>query len=246
VQDVEERPRTFFPSHINAYRQCPQRFYLQYIRKLKRPRPFSAALVKGGATHRLIAQHLPRFLRSGELPTDLRGQARLAVEAGNYPASELSQLERDALEVADWTVRALEMLPPGARPLFVERKLYSPVGRHGLQLGAQVDLVLQHDDQTVEHIDFKTGKLKHDPVQMLVSRIVVGKRMSQAPRITTTTLNVQHRHIETAEMDRERCAGDWGEIASTLRAVRSTDEWIVLPGPLCDYCQFKARDCPAW
>src|ERR687892_22637 len=103
VRDVPDRPRTFFPSQITAYRRCPERYFLQYI-------------------------------------------------------------EKDALDVASWTQTALDMLPRDARPMLVEKNLYAPVGRGPVQLGARIDLVLQHDDGTIEHVDFKTGKLREDPV----------------------------------------------------------------------------------
>jgi RecB family exonuclease len=246
VRDAADRPRTFFPSQITTYRQCPERYFLQYIEKRRRPRPFSSELVKGGAAHRLIARAIPAYFQSSFIPADLTSQALAEVAATEYPPEERAYLEQDAIDVASWTQTALDMLPRDARALFVERKLFATLGRGPVQLGAQIDLVLEHDDGVIEHVDFKTGKLREDPVQELISRTVVGRRVQREATVRSTTLYVQHRHARSHELDRDECRADWLDIAEAIRAIRSTDTWPARPGPLCDYCPFKARDCSAW
>ncbi len=63
----EPPPRTFFPTAINTFRQCPERYYHYYIRKRRPPMPFSRPMIMGGATHRMIASILPRYLQYGEV-----------------------------------------------------------------------------------------------------------------------------------------------------------------------------------
>jgi RecB family exonuclease len=246
VRDAADRPRTFFPSQINTYRQCPERYFLQYIEKRKRPRPFSSELIKGGAAHRLIARTIPAYFQSNLIPDDLTSQALAEVAATEYPPEERAYLEQDAIDVASWTQTALDMLPRDARPMLVEKNLYAPLGRGPVQLGARIDLMLQHADGVIEHVDFKTGKLREDPVQELISRTVVGRRVQREASVRSTTLFVQHRHTQSRELDRDECRSDWRDIAEAIRAIRSTNAWPAHPGPLCDYCPFKARDCSAW
>ncbi|MGH6914298.1 MAG: PD-(D/E)XK nuclease family protein [Geminicoccales bacterium] len=138
------------------------------------------------------------------------------------------------------------MLPRDARPLVVEQNLFAPAGRGALRLGARVDLVLKHEDGLIEHVDFKTGKLRDDPVQALVSRRVVGHRVSPSATVRTTTLYLQHRHADSRELDRDDCRSDWRDIADSIRAIRTITKWPAKPGPLCEYCPFKERDCSAW
>lgn len=247
MRDVVQVPRTFFPTAINTYRQCPQRYLLQYIRKVRRPHPFSAALVKGGATHRLLARHVRPYLHTGRIPARLLEEAHREIATTDYPANERKHMARDAEEVAELTIAGLEMLPLGARPVIVERNLYALLDGGPVQLGARVDLVVQHEDATVEHIDFKTGKRRPDDrLQMLISRIVVGNRMREAPRILTTTLYLQQRQADSNPLAGAEFQADWRELKATIREIRTATDWPPIPGPLCDYCPYKSRDCAAW
>lgn len=247
MQHIDKPPRTFFPTAINTYRQCPQRFLLQYVRKVRRPLPFSAALVKGGATHRLLARHVVPYLRSGNLPDRLLAEARQEIEGANYPPHERQHMARDAEEIVNLTVAGLQMLEPGAQPLLVERNLFALLGRGPVELGARVDLVVQHEDATVEHIDFKTGKRRPDDrLQMLISRVVVGRRMAAAPRIQTTLLYLQQRQADSRELAGPEFLADWQALKATITEIRTTTSWPPVPGPLCDYCPYKDRDCAAW
>ena len=218
----------------------------QYARKRKRPPPFSRPLVTGGATHRLIAEVLPDFMQTGEIPADIESRALREVSTTEYLADELPYREQDAASVAECTAAAFEMIPPGSSSLLQERNLYAPLGRSGVQVGARIDLVLSHANGEIEHIDFKTGKIRDDVVQTLIARAVVGNRFGNTRRIRTTTLYLQHRERRTKALDRASSGTDWRAIARDIRDIRLLDSFPPSPGPLCDYCPYQARDCSAW
>jgi len=243
---TQTRTRTFFPTAINVFRQCPERYYLKYIRKRKRPMPFSRPLACGGAAHRLIAAVLPDFMLNGEIPADLEQRALDEVSAAAYPAGELAYRKQDARDIAKWTLTAFEMIPPGSRSMLQERKLYAPLGRSSVQIGAQIDLVLRRDDGNIEHIDFKTGKVRDDAVQNLIARAVVGRKFGIQQPIRTTTLYLQHRRTQSTILDRRTSRREWESIARDIRDIRSLDDFPPRPGPLCVYCPYQARDCTAW
>ena len=243
---AQTRTRTFFPTAINAFRQCPERYYLKYIRKRKRPMPFSRPLITGSAAHRLVAEVLPDFMQTGEIPVDIAPRALREVSTTEYPADELSYRDQDAASVAACTTAALDMIPAGSSSLLQERNLYAPLGRSGVQVGARIDLVLRRDNGDIEHIDFKTGKIRDDAIQNLIARAVVGRKFGIQQRIRTTTLYLQHRHTQSTILDRRTGRRDWKAIARDIRDIRSLDDFPPRPGPLCDYCPYQARDCTAW
>lgn len=240
------RPRTFFPTAINAFRQCPEKYYHQYIRKQKGVQPFSRPMILGGATHRLIASILPGYMQSGEIPADIERQALEEISTSDYPDEEKQYREQDALDVVDLTRSAIEMLPAGATSVLQERNLYAPVGRSGIQIGARVDLVLRSDVGEIEHVDFKTGKVRDNTVQSLMARTVVGRRFRNAGEIRSTTLYLAHRQRQTLTLDRDVSRLDWEGIARNIRDIRSLERFAPTPGPLCDYCPFRARECSVW
>lgn len=242
VQSEMKRPYTFFPTAINTYRDCPEKYYHQYIRKLKRPMPFSRPMVTGGATHRTIARVLPQFLQTGEIAADLDARAMQELSTTTYPDDEREFLEQDTQRVVELTHTALEMMPAGAQSLLQERKLYARVGG-GVQVAAQIDLVLQRPDGTVEHVDFKTGRRRDNTVQSLIARTVVGRRFRVAEEIRTTTLYLAQRKLDSDTLNREEVRPAWEKIARDIKDMRSLDHFQPRPGPLCEYCPYKARDC---
>ena len=236
-------PRTFFPTAIMTFRNCPERYYHQYIRKRKRPAPFSRPMVVGGAAHRLIARALPPYFQSGEVALDLGSEAMREISSTAYPEDEFSHREEDAANVVDLTRTALDMMPTDAGLLLQERRLFAPLGRSGVQIGAQIDLVLGRSDGSIEHIDFKTGKLRDNTVQSLLARAVVGRRFPNAPGVQTTTLHLAHRKRDTGCLTREASRDDWRDIARNIRDIRSLDRFPPRPSPLCSYCPYQSRDC---
>ena len=242
-QSEPARPHTFFPTAIETFRNCPERYYHQYIRKRKRPAPFSRPLIIGGAAHRLIARALPLYFHSGEVALDLDSEALQQISTSEYPKEELPYREQDARDVVDLTRTAIDMVPSDATSLLQERRLYAPLGRSGNSIGAQVDLVLERSDGALEHIDFKTGKVRDNTVQSLMARAVVGKRFQTAPEILTTTLHLAHHKRDTSRLTSEASRDDWLEIAQNIRDIGSLDRFPPYPGPLCNYCPYQARDC---
>jgi RecB family exonuclease len=240
------RPRTFFPTAINTFRQCPERYYHRYIKKRTGAQPFSRPLVLGGATHRMIASVLPRYLHAGEIAADLEAQALAEVSTREYPDEERQHLAQDARDVVELTLAALELIPRRSRALLQERKLYAPLGRSGVEIGAQIDLVLQRPDGAIEHVDFKTGKVRENTVQTLLARAVVGRRFGTATEIQTTTLYLAQRQRHAVTLDRVTSRLDWQGVARTIRDMRANEHFPPTPGPLCAYCPFQSRHCSAW
>ncbi|MEZ4569903.1 MAG: PD-(D/E)XK nuclease family protein [Thermomicrobiales bacterium] len=243
---AQSRPRTFFPTAINMYRQCPERYYRHYILKKRRPQPFSRPLLTGGATHRLIARVLPTFMRTGQKPKDLLPDALREVSTSEYPPEEVDQRERDAADVVEWTFRALDMLPERSSLRLQERQLSCAAGKSGVEIGAQVDVVLQRSCGTVEHIDFKTGKVRDNTVQNLIARAVVGRHFGNAPGILTSTLYLRHGQYQSAELTADGSRLEWQGIARDIREIRSLGRFPPNPGPLCEFCPYQSRDCSVW
>ena len=60
------------PSSINLMLECPRCFWLQLVKKIKRPEGVFPSLP--GGMDRIIKRHFDKFMEKGELPPELRGE----------------------------------------------------------------------------------------------------------------------------------------------------------------------------
>lgn len=109
---------------------------------------------------------------------------------------------------------------------------------------AKVDLVLGHSDGTLEHIDFKSGRFKSDPVQEVLSRIVVAAAHGERyPVIRTTSLFVAEQKRASTVLERGKCRETWAMIRRTVAEIQSAASWQPSPSPFCGTCPFFGNGC---
>lgn len=58
------------PSSLNLFLECPRCFYLQIIKKIKRPEGPFPSLPRG--MDKILKEHFDRFMEKGELPPELK------------------------------------------------------------------------------------------------------------------------------------------------------------------------------
>jgi hypothetical protein len=125
-------------SRYADYRQCPLRFKLKYLDKL--PEPGSPAMQRGGEVHKEGENFL---LGSGKG----RGKAKVPESYRHFEDEMLQLLALDPMVEQQWGFT----------------RQWEPTGWFGSDTWLRIvcDVVVKYDDDTVDLIDFKTGR-KYD------------------------------------------------------------------------------------
>ena len=243
--------RLFYPSQINLYLQCPERFHLKYVKREKISEDFSPALAKGIAVHDVLAACNREYQATRSLPIDLRQRVQARLPQYNYSTDVAWQYEvEDALRQVRF---ALSCLDGKANVVAVESTYRWAYGGDdscpAFTLAAKVDLVLEcHDKEGrkyLDAIDFKTGGgLRVDPVQNVAVRLVVQKSLGQGyDRIVTSTAFLGEEKVRSEVIDVETCRGTWKDIKKAVADIHSEQHWSPSPSPLCEWCPFRENGC---
>lgn len=227
----------FFPTALTVYEQCPERYYWQYIRKLYPAKPFDRKMQIGDATHKTLARAM-NARRTVSTPPALETVAAFFLPESLYPAAERAQWPEDLRAVVRMAAWCLDRVPDDAEVLLVEHQLD---GRHrDLTFTSKIDLVVQHMDGEIEHVDYKTGRINAERVQQVITRFTVGHRWPEAA-IRTTTLYAGAQVCETAIETPATTKPIWSTILKTVREIQTATEWPARPTPLCNWCPYRER-----
>jgi hypothetical protein len=238
----------FYPSQLNVYLECPEKYYHRYVLRRRVSEPFSRALARGTAVHAVLADCFRTFQEQQAFPINLRERVDFHLPEAGYPADQADCWPDDAADVLAQVKWMLAWFDGSARVVGIEETL---AYRHGggsdcdpFLLRAKVDLVLAHSDGTLQHLDFKTGRVQRDPIQEVVARIVVAARYGEEhPTIQTTTLFLGEQHEETEVLTREECRETWQTIKRTVQAILTTTSWHPVASPLCAWCPYFDNGC---
>ncbi len=233
------RPESFNPKNIGVYAGCPERYYWTYVKKLRMPEPFSAARLKGIATHSVLAEVL-RYRMDGqpepESVAELGVLAADRLKEDEYPEDQRGEWSHDVRDVAEWAGWSLDRLEPEARVVAVEREFDYRWG--GYDFSARVDAVFEHLDGEIEHVDFKTGKAGWDHIQQVLSRVTVCAEYPERSVRTTFMYASQHT-VDSRVMARETLVTTWPEIAGIVESICTTTEWPARPSGFCGFCRYR-------
>ena len=107
----------------------------------------------------------------------------------------------------------------------------------------RIDLVLQHEDASLEHVDWKTGSRAWvDEIQNATGRIVVGRAFQEA-RIRSTTHFLGSTATRSRALEQEEVVAVWREIKELVAAIETEQTWTPTPNPLCAHCPFQRNGC---
>lgn len=239
-----------YPSRVKLYLQCPAQYEYKYEKRIKGVHPANHTLIKGNALHHLMGRVMRQVKAGRTVPPDIYPWAESVTSGLDYPA-EFSKLRReDAQDISRWSGWALAQIGDGARVVDVERDRYRTLQRavrgRPITLRSRLDAVVKHVDGSVEHIDYKTGKVRTDPVQDLISRTVVGAAYGGDRRIVTTTLFVAHKRRESRELKPDEVRPVWEDVKRAITAIATGEgPWDPTPTPLCEWCPY-CDICPAY
>lgn len=237
----------FYPSHLNLYRQCPEKYFHKYVERRRVQEPFSPALAKGIVAHAILAACFDEYRCQRSLPTDLR--ARIAAQLPRLPYPDGHAWNLDVEAVLGHVQFALMEFEGTARVLATEGTYDYPY-RGGSDcppfiLRVKVDRVLYHDDAGLEHSDYKTGARQEvDPIQNVASRIVVRHNFhDEYAYIRSSTLFLASRSTRSEELTREQVQETWREIKQIVNAILAVKAWPPKRSTLCEWCPFYGNGC---
>lgn len=244
VVTITRRTPIFWPSALRQYQSCAERYYHQYVARTPREAEFNRALLVGVAVHGLLADCHDEFRRTRSVSIGLATRAGALLPLDRYPALESASRLEDIVSVVDAAKWVLSRLDGRSNVLGVEQVLSYPFAGSAdtpaFVLRAKVDLILEHpQDGTLEHIDFRTGKVRADAVQEAAEQIVVGQAYgARYPTIRSTILYVTERQAVTVDLDRSACQQGWRDIQTLVRSIMADDRWSPNPSALCSWCPY--------
>lgn len=112
-------------------------------------------------------------------------------------------------------------------------------------LRAIADVLVVNGDKAMV-VDWKTGKVKDNPLQLRLFAAVVFEQYPEVQRVSTMFVWLAHNHVTELIFERHMLADMWNTILPRMLAVQSAVDLGVYkskPSGLCNYC--PAKDiCP--
>lgn len=248
-------PTTLSPSKVGAFKDCPLAFRFSVIDRI--PEPPSPAASKGTLVHRaleLLMLRPPHRRTLDDALADLdRARTELAADV------ELAGLELTPEEWAAFHADAERLV----RNAFVieDPAAITPVGLE-VMMSVQVDGVTVRGiidrleiDAGGEFVvtDYKTGRAPRHGFEKsrlsgvefyaLMCEAVLGRLPARVRlvHLAEPEVIVYEPSAGTVRGVRQRTGAVW----QAVRRACATDDFRPHPGPLCDWCTFRAY-CPAW
>ena len=239
------------PKHLVAYNQCSLKHHFEFRRRLKgdfRPNRFVS---EGNALHNVMRRWFRSTSdwRAGADPAVIAHWLHRELDDSHYeePTEHLLAMRT----VADHAAWCLDQIPSDVTVRLSEKDVQSPpvrIGDHPVRFQARVDLIVQHPDGEIEHIDFKTGGPQEDHwIQRGVERLVVGAAHpadADRPATRTTTLYAGPRLTDSQRHTPESFRSTRAELRDLAHRMLHDVAPAPTPSGRCAWCAFRDAGCP--
>lgn len=257
---VLEVPAHLSPSSIKLFRDCPQKYKLAYIDKIKEPPKWHLHL--GSFVHEVL-EHLYALPASDRTVDAIRSIAKTRweehgwidrVESLDEKKGSLADFKREAFEamtnlwhIEDPTVTHLDDM---------ERKVRVDVD--GVTMSGIIDRLAFEDGLAVIS-DYKTGKIPNPRFEngsdeakffQLLAYALMLEALDQRSTSRVELLYLSQKTRHTLEVTPTHLAVARGTIVETREAIdasATSGEFHCNVTKLCDWCHYKSTgDCPAF
>src|SRR5687768_11836462 len=109
----------FWPNHLKTYKDCPQRYYLQFVRKRKGRLVDTSAMKRGQVTHNVLAQAFRYFGARSAFPEGLDKRITERLPVDDYASHD--HWQQDVRVIGDWVESAIESFDTRKSVLAVEK-----------------------------------------------------------------------------------------------------------------------------
>jgi len=260
--------RIFSPSKIKQFDQCPKSYWFYFVDPIyygmkkdlkKMPQNIFSFNTLGKAVHNAITlfyylSEKERALQNLKNILEITWVSEVMWNK-NFPLGQwggFSNLDEEN-ESRNWAILMLENfynIQPKTKTLeFLPMKdfrhsfgdyetMITPINED-FDISGKFDLVLKNSDDTLDIIDFKTGKKENeDKFQMLFYKLLAEKKFKKPVRNlyyyflrSGKILEVDH-----SQLDKEKIMED---ILKKVDEIRKTVNYEAKPTSLCKYCLFK-------
>lgn len=138
-------------SKINTYKQCPRRYYYNYIKKL--PRQEWPHTLKGNLAHDVLEYWVKNGIMKGKDPAASMKEAFTYLRQNKYNDMPEEFVE----EVVPWLKAAVKNFKEQKfTPVEAEQDVHFTY--RGILMRGRLDRIDQVDDSTIEIVDYKSSK----------------------------------------------------------------------------------------
>ncbi len=239
------RQPTLSPTKITTYLACPTKYFWTYVDQRGRWYVKSKSYYSFGTTLHAVLQ---RFHDSKDTGVTTVGEAVSALEeswidAGYSSQDEMMQAMAEGKAIVESYVERREKEVVTAQTMYVEKLVRRDLGPFAL-IG-RVDRVDEHEDGTLEVIDYKSGRLevseedvKHDLAMNCYQVIMEG--LFPDRQIVSSIIALRSGKRATARLTAEESAEFLADITRLGTVILDLDWEGHSPQrkPLCERCDF--------
>ncbi|MEE9289356.1 MAG: ATP-dependent DNA helicase [Bacteroidota bacterium] len=231
-------------SQIDTYQTCPLKYKFRYIYKI--PTPPKAYFVYGDIQHRVLEAFFSKIKRGEEVSDEtLQRLYQERWREGRF-IDTLQQVEykkRGYSELQEFYERNKESLK---EPLALEDDFRISIGGH--KVTGRIDRIDALDDDSVEVIDYKTGRPKGQDnadksMQLSIYALAVRERFEKEPRLLSFYYLTNNEKVSSSRTDEQLEAAKKSilEVAEEILG----ENFEPNRNFHCEWCDFKPI-CPAW
>ncbi|MAE96126.1 MAG: hypothetical protein CL910_15830 [Deltaproteobacteria bacterium] len=250
--------KTFSPSSLNCFENCPRQYYYRYIEKVPVESEGIEAFV-GKRVHEVL-ERLYHFVDQGMVPPLPRVLYRYQMFWEEHFDADRIRIVRRDMDVEAYRasgVRCIENYYRRHYPfdqdetLGLERTIrfkLDPDGHYPIR--GIIDRLVRARDGTLEIHDFKTGRRvprqeELDRDRQLGLYELAIRREFDEPEIRLVWHYVLRNQTRVSVRSDEQRETLREKTALAIDAVRAEQEWRATTSGLCDWCEYRGR-CPAF
>lgn len=255
----EDRSKTFSPSKLSCYQDCPRRYQYRYVDKIARKRK-TPETVLGTAVHAAF-EELHGLVSGGRVPTLEQTQAGFESELAKEWDDSV-KLRDERFTKDDWRRVGLECVKTYYEAGFpfdrdktvaVEKKVGFPIVADGApyRIEGFVDRLALAKDGAFEIHDYKTSKSlptqahADEDWQLALYELAVRHDWPDAQKVRLKWHYVRHGKVIVSERDAAAREKLRAEAAALITAIKRDHDFAPKPGPLCDWCEYRDL-CPVF
>jgi RecB family exonuclease len=239
------RKPTLSPSKITTYLACPVKYRWTYVDDRGKWYLRSKSYYSFGSTlHRV----LERFHDQGDTGVTTTEEVMAAyeeswIDAGFSSAEEMAEAFGEGKQILERHVQEAAARPRTAKTIFVERQFRHDLGEFAL-IG-RVDRVDEHEDGSLEIIDYKSGRESVDQedvsgdIAMACYQLLLRRKFPDK-KVSATIIALRTGSQATASMTDEELAEFENDVKTLGGEILHEDYAELIPvfKPLCPHCDF--------
>ena len=199
-------------SKLDTYRDCPKKFFFQFIRKI--PQPGSPAMERGSKLHEAIemylngwAQELPPELENWKMPLDL-------IKGKDFQAEQAIGLDKSWKPLVDWFQK-------------------------DTWLRAKMDAKYK-EGPILTVIDFKSGKYRVPSTEQVELYAVVGGALNpECEKVIAEFWFLDSGDVYSRTYGRDELEKLRAKYEKAVAPLYADTTWIERPGAACRWCSYS-------